>query len=97
MKKEDIEHLARLARIELSSPEADRLASDITSIVQYVSDINEITADQSTQKTIGALSNVMREDRDPHEPGMYTEDLLRAAPERDGQYIKVKKILGDKE
>ena len=38
----------------------------------------------------------MREDSNPHEPGVYTEDLLNLAPERAGQYVKVQKILGDK-
>ncbi len=37
----------------------------------------------------------MRDDADPHEAGLYTEDLLKAAPGRDGNYVKVKKILED--
>lgn len=94
MKKEDIEHLANLARIELGNDEASALAQDITNILGYVSEINEITADMSTEKKVGALYNVMREDGEPHEGGMYTEDLLAAAPERDGRYVKVKKIIG---
>lgn len=41
----------------------------------------------------GVGVNVMREDTEPHESGIYTEKLLSAAPQREGQYIKVKKIL----
>ncbi len=96
MKKEDIEHLAKLSRIALSETETDSLAEDITSILGYVSEIEEITSSGAGEKKVGALYNVMREDENPHEPGMYTEDLLRAAPDRDGQYIRVQKILGDK-
>ncbi|MCD5382480.1 MAG: Asp-tRNA(Asn)/Glu-tRNA(Gln) amidotransferase subunit GatC [Candidatus Pacebacteria bacterium] len=95
MKKEDIEHLATLARIELRGGEAEDLATDITSIIGYVSDIETITADGDvTTKKVGARYNVMRDDDTPYEPGAYTEDILEAAPKRNGQYIEVKKILG---
>lgn len=96
MKREDVEHLAKLARIQVTDTEADALAEDITSILGYVSEIEEITNNSESEKKVGALFNVMREDENPHEAGMYTEDLLNLAPERDGQYVKVKKIIGEK-
>ena len=96
MERKDIEHLAKLSRIAVTDEEADALAKDITSILGYVSDIEEITGSKEEEKKVGALFNVMREDANPHEPGIYTEDLLSLAPERDGRYVKVKKILGDK-
>ncbi len=96
MRKEDVEHLARLSRIELKDHEAESLAGEITSIVQYVSEINEITGNTAGEKKVGAVFNVMREDGEPHAGGLYTEALLKEAPERDGQYVKVKKILEDK-
>lgn len=94
MKREDIEHLATLARIELREGEAEHLATEIEAVLEYVSEINEITADTIGEKKVGVLYNVMREDGNPHEGGIYTEKLLKAAPERSGKYIKVKKILG---
>jgi aspartyl-tRNA(Asn)/glutamyl-tRNA(Gln) amidotransferase subunit C len=96
MKKEDIEHLAKLSRIELRDNEAETLAADITSILGYVSEIEDITGNTEREKKVGALYNVFREDENPHEPDMYTEDLLNCAPERDGRYVQVKKIIGDK-
>jgi aspartyl-tRNA(Asn)/glutamyl-tRNA(Gln) amidotransferase subunit C len=96
MKKEDIEHLAKLSRIALTDEETESLAADITSILGYVSDIEEITGSDLGEKKVGALFNVMREDVNPHAPDVYTEDILSEAPERDGRYVQVKKILGDK-
>ena len=95
MEKKDIQHLATLARIQLSESEVETLTADIGSILDYVSEINSITADVENEKKVGTLYNVMREDTGAHEAGKYTEDILNAAPERDGAYIKVKKILGD--
>ncbi len=96
MKKEDIAHLAKLARIAVTDNEAEVLAEDITSIIGLVSEIEEITGNAELEKKVGVLFNIMRTDGNPHEAGLYTEDLLAAAPSRDGQYVKVKKILDKK-
>lgn len=96
MKKEDIEHLAKLSRIAIGDEEASELAEDITSILGYVSEIEEITGSAEIEKKVGPLYNVLREDTEPHAAGLYTEDLLNLAPTRDGQYVKVKKILDKK-
>jgi aspartyl-tRNA(Asn)/glutamyl-tRNA(Gln) amidotransferase subunit C len=96
MKREDVAHLAKLARIEIGESEAENIAKDVTSILGYVSEIEEITGNTEGTKEVGPLYNVLREDENPHESGIYTEDLLNLAPERDGQYVKVKKIIGEK-
>jgi aspartyl-tRNA(Asn)/glutamyl-tRNA(Gln) amidotransferase subunit C len=96
MKKEEIEHLAKLSRIAMTDEEANALAHDISSILGYISEIEKATGDKVTTKEVGALFNIMREDGIPHNPGIYSDDLLANAPVRDGKYIKVKKIIGDK-
>lgn len=96
MEIKDIEHLAKLARIEVTEREAESLAGSITDILAYVSEIEKVVGDVHTEKQVGPLHNVMREDGVPHEPGIYTEDLLNSAPEREGQYVKVKKIIEGK-
>ena len=96
MERKDIEHLAHLARIKLTDNEADVLTTDLTSILSYVSDIEGIVGNAVSEKKVGQLFNVMRADENPHEGGLYTEDLLNNAPHRDGQYVKVKKILEGK-
>jgi aspartyl-tRNA(Asn)/glutamyl-tRNA(Gln) amidotransferase subunit C len=95
MEKKDVEHLAKLSRIALHDGEAEALATEISSILGYVSEINEITGGVH-EKKVGALKNVMREDGEAHPANLYTEALVSAAPSRQGRYIKVKKILGDK-
>jgi aspartyl/glutamyl-tRNA(Asn/Gln) amidotransferase C subunit len=95
MEKKDIEHLAKLARIELNDKEAEALSLDISNILGYVSVVSDLASASSGEKRVGPLHNVFREDGEPHEGGLYTEKLLNEAPERDGQYVKVKKILGE--
>jgi aspartyl-tRNA(Asn)/glutamyl-tRNA(Gln) amidotransferase subunit C len=96
MKREDIEHLAKLARIGITDAEADTLATDVTNVLSYISEIEDISGGEASEKQVGPLHTIMRPDTDPHEGNVYTEDLLKAAPNRDGRYVKVKKIIEEK-
>ena len=89
--KEEIEHLAKLSRIELLPNEAENLSKEVDSILDYVGQINEVSGD--IKRTVPKLRNVMREDVVTNTSGEYTEKLLNNAPSREGNYLKVKKIL----
>ena len=88
----DIEHLAGLARIVISGAEKESLRHDLGEILAYVSQIKEVSAELPPVKA-GELHNIMRDDSDPHESRLFTEELIAAAPARDGDRILVKKIL----
>jgi len=90
---EDVEKLARLSRIALTADEKESLRKDMDSILDYVAQVQTVSAELVLEKKAGMLRNVMREDANPHESGIFTEALLRAAPQREGNYIRVKKIL----
>ena len=93
MKIEEIKHLASLARIEVTEAQAEELKDDISAVLDYVSVVSEITAEGGLTKKVGARANVFRKDEVTNEPGSYTTTLLAEAPERVGDYLKVKKIL----
>lgn len=88
----DIEKLAELSRLELTSAEKEGLRQDIDSILGYVDQIKKVVV-SSGEPEAGLLLNVMREDMNPNESGKETEVLLAEVPVREGQYVKVKKIL----
>lgn len=89
--EEDIQNLANLARIEISESEVESLRFEIDSILGYVGRIKEISGDSKVE--IPILKNVMRDDVVTHRSGEFTEALLSQAPKREGNYLKVKKIL----
>ncbi len=93
MEKQDIVHLANLARIRMTDQEAEALKEEIASVLAYVSTVNDITADTSLTKKVGARYNVFREDKVENEADAYTEVLLREAPKVKGRHLMVKKIL----
>ncbi len=89
---ETIRKLASLSRIGLKEGEDEKLATEIESVLKYVSEIKEASGDELIPQA-GALRNVMREDGTPTPSETYTDILLEAVPEREGNYVKVKKIL----
>ena len=95
---EEIEKLATLSRLALSPKEKERMRSEFDPILAYIGAIQTISA-TSVERThsLIATHNVMREDAPPaggpHESGIFTETLVSAAPRREGNYLKVKKIL----
>lgn len=94
MTKEEIEHLARLARVALTPEEVVSYQTQLSSILEYVSVVNSITAAGGEDAPqVGEHFNVLRTDVVTNEPEQYTEALLEAMPEREGRFMKVKKIL----
>jgi aspartyl-tRNA(Asn)/glutamyl-tRNA(Gln) amidotransferase subunit C len=90
--REDVRKLAALARIKLSPEEEETFAKDMEHILGYITQIQKVSGTvemHGKEKT----KNVLREDTNPHESGIHTEALLAEAPQREGNYIKVKKIL----
>ena len=93
MNPQDIEKLATLARMDLSEAEKASLASDMKNILAFVDQIKEADIDMDAEGRLGPVYNVFRPDENPHETGIHTEALVSAAPDREGDFVKVKKIL----
>lgn len=91
----DIEKLAELSRINISSEEKQTFRKDIESILGYVDQIKAVTggADMAISSEESELKNIFREDNDCHDSRKFTEVLLESAPEKENNHIKVKKIL----
>ncbi len=95
MNKEDVKHLSKLARIELSETEVENFTKEIADILSYVSVVQDIAGDDNsdTNLKVGARYNIFRTDVVTNEPDSFTETLLAEMPNREGRYMKVKKIL----
>ena len=92
--KVDVIALAKLARLEVSATGLAKLEKEIPSILAFVETIQKANAD--TENKGEGLRNVMRADENPHESGVYTERLLKAAPTREGNRIAVKQVISRK-
>lgn len=94
MTKEDVIHLAKLARIELSEAELENFTKEMSAILAYVSSIKEIVGDEArSTSSLGERYNVFRQDEVTNEPDSTTNEILGEMPETNGRYLVVKKIL----
>lgn len=91
---QQVKKLAALSRITLNPEEEERITKEFSAIIDYVEQIRDVTEpayDRTAERH--EVRNVMRADEVLNEPQSYTEDLLKNAPQRQGAYVKVKKIL----
>jgi len=90
--KEQVKHIAKLARLKLDDREIDSYKKNLNSILGYVDMLGELnTDDVQPMRSIRDRKNVWRED----EPGKTdkAEAILKNAPLKENDYFKVPKIL----
>lgn len=90
--KDEIEHIALLARLSLSDEEKEMFGSQLSSILEYMEKLNELdtTAVQPTSHVL-SLHNVMREDLP--RPSISRNDALSNAPAHTENFYRVPKII----
>lgn len=93
---DQVRHVAKLARLDLSEAQAAKFAPQLESILEYVAKIDRIdVSGVEPMAHVLPLQNVLRED--VAEPGLPVEKVLQDAPETDGPFFKVPKIIGGDE
>ena len=92
----DVRHVAHLARLEISEARLVKLTGQLESILEYVAKIGEVdVANVEPMAHALPLYNVLRED--VVEPSLPVEMVLQNAPEVDGRFFKVPKVIGGDE
>jgi aspartyl-tRNA(Asn)/glutamyl-tRNA(Gln) amidotransferase subunit C len=85
----DVEHIAKLSRLELTSAEKEKFAEQLSDILSYVDLLNEVdTANIEPTAQVTGLENVMVEDK-IEESGVTYQDIEKNAPEVEGGAYKV--------
>lgn len=93
--QKDIEHIARLARIDLTAKEKQRFENDLPSILEFVETLKKLDTEHIIPVTGGTdQKNVMRNDT---EINLMLEgkagNLLDAIQEKEENYAKVKAVF----
>lgn len=90
--KETIEHVANLARLNISEAEKEKLTLDMENILSYVDKLNELdTSDVKPMEHVIPIQNVLREDV---VTGSFERDkLLKSAPSHEDGCYKVPKVV----
>ncbi len=94
--RDEVAHLADLARLDLDDAELDLLAPQLSVILESVASISGVAGDDVPPTSHALpLTNVFRDD--VVTPGLSAEQALAAAPAVDQQRFSVPRILGDEQ
>ena len=93
LSKEQVVHLARLAKLELSEDEIEKYQEDLSSILEYFEMLQDVdTTGLEPTSQVSGLTNVMRQDA-VQEQKASPESLLMGAPRSQDGYIKVHRMI----
>ena len=91
----DVEHIARLAKLEFSDAEKETFTHQLNAILAYVEQLNKLdTSAVEPLSHVIDFENVFRED--VVQPGLTPSDALRNAPAKSEKFFKVPKVIGDR-
>ena len=90
--REDVEHVAELARLELTAAEKEQFIAQLNSILTYIEKLNELdTRDVEPTAHVLPMSNVFRDDE--VRPSLERTEVLHNAPEESHFFFKVPRII----
>ena len=97
---EEVRHVAELANLELTAEELPRMAHDLDAVLGYIAQLNELdTAELTPMAQVGeaigrepaAAGEPLR--RDELRPSVDRALVMHEAPETDGRFFKVPKVI----
>jgi aspartyl-tRNA(Asn)/glutamyl-tRNA(Gln) amidotransferase subunit C len=93
--EQDVERVAELANLELTSSEKSRMLRDLNSFLDYFAELNELDTSAvppMTQVVVGP-SGASNSRPDNLAPSLMREQVLVCAPDTDGTFFKVPKVI----
>jgi len=90
--KEEVRHIARLARLELSESEIEKFSVQLSAILEYMDQLNEVDTSQIEPTShVLEFTNVFKEDQ--VKTGPWGSVALSNAPAQEHDHYKVPKII----
>lgn len=88
----DVEHVANLARLELSDAEKEQFTDQLNAILKYAEKLNSLDTDNVEPTShVLPITNVMRDD--VRRPSLPIEKVMLNAPDEEDGQIKVPAVL----
>ena len=89
---EEVKYIAGLARLTLTEEEINLYAQQLSDILGYIDQLNELDVDSvEPMSHVIDIVNVMREDK--HLPSLTREEVMSNAPDHDSEHFKVPRVV----
>jgi len=92
LSREEVQHIALLARLGVTETELERLREQLSNILENFQILQQVdTSDVPPTTQSVALQSVVRDDEVA--PSLPPDDVLANAPQREGEFFRVKAVL----
>lgn len=89
----EIDNLANLSRIKLTDEDKISFVKEFDSILNYIDQLKNVKVNIDTEARVGAVKNITREDMVKSTSIEDRERMLHEVPDREGDFVAVKKII----
>ncbi len=94
LSKQEISHIAKLARLELTDAELEKYGGQLSAVLNYIDQLKEVDVKGvEPMAQASCLENVLREDEIKNWDEQEIEEALAGAPEMEDGFIKVKRVI----
>ena len=93
--KEEIKKISSLAKINISDNELDSYSEQVSKILEYMSQLDEVDTSKVDEFSNQLFNNEQLLRNDEIEPSLDREEIIKLAPDSDGVYFKVPKVINE--
>ena len=90
--KDTVKHISKLARISLDENNVDSLAKDLTSIMNFIENLNKLNTDKTAPLT-SIINASLKSRKDEVKDGKIRDQILKNSPEKNDEFFVVPKVI----
>lgn len=90
--QQEVEHIARLARLELTEEQKARYREQLSAILDYIAKLRQLDTKDVPPTAGGGLTQMILRPDEPR-PGLSTEALLKNAPQAEDDQFKIPPVF----
>ena len=90
--KDTVKHISKLARISLDEKKVDSLSKDLTSIMRFIENLNNLNTDK-TEPLTSIINASLKSRKDEVKDGKIRDQILKNSPEKNEEFFVVPKVI----
>ena len=90
--KNTVKHISKLARISLDENKVNSLSKDLTSIMKFIENLNELNTENTAPLT-SIINASLKSRKDEVKDGKIRDQILKNSPEKNDEFFVVPKVI----
>ena len=90
--KNTVKHISKLARISLDENRIENLSKDLTSIMKFIENLNNLNTDKTAPLT-SIINASLKSRKDEVKDGKIRDQILKNSPEKNEEFFVVPKVI----